>query len=77
MDAASAVFTGERSPFEHWQGRSITVQSSPTREVTCDGEDAGLTPIDVNVMPAAIRVLVPSLVEVVTPAEKDARLFAE
>jgi diacylglycerol kinase (ATP) len=77
MGAASAVFTEERSPFEHWQGRSITVRSSPSREVTCDGEDAGLTPIDVKVMPAAIRVLVPSLVEVVTPAEADARIFAE
>jgi diacylglycerol kinase (ATP) len=77
VDAASAVFTGEESPFERWQGRSITVRSSPTREVTCDGEDAGLTPIDVKVMPAALTVLVPPLVDAASPAEADARIFAE
>lgn len=56
-DSAAAVAAGDE-PLEHWSGRAITIHSLPTREVTCDGEDAGFTPIDVRVIESAIGVLV-------------------
>jgi diacylglycerol kinase (ATP) len=56
----AAFVSGEMPPqFDHWAGRVITVMSSPTREVTCDGEDAGTTPVTAEVIPGAVRVLVP------------------
>lgn len=59
-DNATAFVSGEAPPqFDHWAGRTITVMSSPTREVTCDGEDAGTTPVTATVIPGAVRVLVP------------------
>lgn len=58
FDSAAAVALGEEPHFEHWAGRNITIRSLPTREITCDGENAGTTPVDVHVMEGAIGVLV-------------------
>jgi len=44
----------------HWQGRSVTISAEPPAAIECDGEDAGMTPITVSIVPAAVRVFRPS-----------------
>jgi YegS/Rv2252/BmrU family lipid kinase len=41
------------------QGRSITVHTDPAEPVQLDGEPLGTTPFTADIVPAAIRVLVP------------------
>ncbi len=44
---------------EHWQAREITIQADPPQPVTVDGEMVEDTPLDVSVIPRALRILVP------------------
>ena len=44
---------------EHWQGKHITVSSSPGQTVQCDGEVLDKSSLHIRVIPAAINVLVP------------------
>jgi diacylglycerol kinase family enzyme len=55
------VLTGneEISPLQHWAGRNIAVQADPPQPVVCDGELLGDTPLDVEVLPGTLSVLVP------------------
>ncbi|WP_411157848.1 hypothetical protein [Nocardia otitidiscaviarum] len=43
----------------YWQGRRITVESVPPKTLWADGELAGETPVTVEVVPAALPVVVP------------------
>lgn len=43
-----------------WQGRSIRVEADPPQPVVLDGEMAGETPFSAHVLPAALRMLVPT-----------------
>jgi diacylglycerol kinase (ATP) len=45
--------------FYHWQGKQISIESDPPQPVQIDGEIVGITPVEVEVIPKAIRVLVP------------------
>lgn len=42
-----------------WQGRNIRVAAEPTQAVLTDGEQAGSTPVDISLLPGALRVIVP------------------
>lgn len=42
----------------HWQARSIRVEAAPNVEVQVDGEMIGETPVEVDVLPGAVRVIV-------------------
>ena len=42
-----------------WRGTRIRVESRPEQSVLTDGESRGTTPVDVAVVPGAIRVVVP------------------
>jgi diacylglycerol kinase family enzyme len=44
---------------EHWQGKDISVSSSPKQRVQCDGELIETIPLHIKVIPGAIKVLVP------------------
>jgi YegS/Rv2252/BmrU family lipid kinase len=44
---------------EHWQGKDISVSSSPKQTVECDGEVLKEMPLHIKIIPEAIRVLVP------------------
>ena len=44
---------------EHWQGKDISVYSSPKQTVQCDGEVLKEMPLHIKIVPAAIKVLVP------------------
>jgi YegS/Rv2252/BmrU family lipid kinase len=45
--------------FDHWQARQICIEADPPQPVNIDGEIAGITPITIDIIPNAIRVLVP------------------
>jgi YegS/Rv2252/BmrU family lipid kinase len=45
--------------FEHWQGRQICIEADPPQPVHIDGEMVGTTPVSMDILPKAIRVLVP------------------
>ena len=57
-------FKGERPDnlelVEHWQGKDISVSSSPKQTVQCDGEILEKMPLHIKAVPGAIKVLVPS-----------------
>jgi diacylglycerol kinase (ATP) len=60
LGIAAAAAQGKASTLlSHWRGKEIRVESSPVQAVLADGEDAGRTPIDISVVPAAVGVLVP------------------
>jgi diacylglycerol kinase (ATP) len=45
--------------FYHWQGKQISIEADPPQPIQIDGEIVGTTPVEVEVLPKAIRVLVP------------------
>jgi YegS/Rv2252/BmrU family lipid kinase len=50
--------TPDPNSFHHWQARQITIEVDPEQPVQVDGEMAGSTPVTINVIPQAVRVLV-------------------
>jgi YegS/Rv2252/BmrU family lipid kinase len=59
LAASIADFTPQPENLGHWQAQRITIEANPDQPVVADGEDAGQTPITVDVLPEAIRILVP------------------
>jgi diacylglycerol kinase family enzyme len=45
--------------FDHWQARQICIESDPLQPVHIDGEMVGTTPVKIDILPKAIRVLAP------------------
>lgn len=45
--------------FHHWQARQIRIESDPPQPVQIDGEMVGTTPVTIDILPRAIRVLAP------------------
>jgi YegS/Rv2252/BmrU family lipid kinase len=45
--------------FDHWQARQICIESDPPQPVHIDGEMVGTTPVTIEILPRAIRVIVP------------------
>jgi YegS/Rv2252/BmrU family lipid kinase len=45
--------------FDHWQARQISIESDPPQPVHIDGEMVGTTPVSIDILPRAIRVLAP------------------
>jgi len=45
---------------EYARGRQVSIEATPARPVQLDGEAAGATPVIAEVVPGAIRVLVPA-----------------
>ena len=44
---------------QHWQGKNVSVSSSLNQAVQCDGEVLEKVPVNIKVIPGAIKVLVP------------------
>jgi len=58
----AGVFTHRhlRDPMvSHYQGRQVTIYTAEPFPIQLDGEPVGMTPISLNVVPRALRVLVP------------------
>jgi len=48
---------------QHWQGRSITIETNPPQRIFADGENTpiGMTPCTIEIVPNALQVVVPEL----------------
>lgn len=57
--AADAAQGEQPRMMSRWRGKEIHVETTPAQAVLADGEDAGMTPVDVTVVPGAVGVLVP------------------
>lgn len=57
--AVDAIAGEEMRALSRWRGKRIHVASRPPQPVLADGEPAGTTPVDVIVLPKAVRVVVP------------------
>jgi YegS/Rv2252/BmrU family lipid kinase len=44
----------------HWQVRQVSIDADPPQQVTADGEVLDSTPVDIRILPSAIRVIVPA-----------------
>ncbi|MFN2173809.1 MAG: diacylglycerol/lipid kinase family protein [Candidatus Promineifilaceae bacterium] len=47
-------------PLPHWQARKVLVEADPVQAVTGDGEIWESTPLDCEVIPGAVNILVPA-----------------
>jgi YegS/Rv2252/BmrU family lipid kinase len=61
--AADAAQGQQPRMMSRWRGRVIRIEARPAQSVLADGEDAGVTPIDVTVEPGALQVIVPRAIE--------------
>jgi YegS/Rv2252/BmrU family lipid kinase len=43
----------------HWQVRKVSITADPPQKITADGEVLGDTPVEISILPGAIRVIVP------------------
>jgi diacylglycerol kinase (ATP) len=60
IGSAADVAQGQQPRMmSRWRGKKIRVETTPPQAVLADGEDAGLTPVDVTIVPGAVGVLVP------------------
>jgi YegS/Rv2252/BmrU family lipid kinase len=60
IGSAADVAQGQQPRMmSRWRGKKIHLETTPPQAVLADGEDAGLTPVDVTVVPGAVGVLVP------------------
>ena len=57
--AADAAGGSEPRSFFRWRGTKIKVESTPAQSVLADGEDAGQTPVEVSILPGALKIAVP------------------
>jgi diacylglycerol kinase family enzyme len=60
--AADAAKGQQPRLLSRWRGKEIHVEASPPQAVLADGEDAGVTPVDVTIVPGAVGVVVPKAV---------------
>ena len=60
LGSAAAAAQGQEPPgLGRWSGKVIRVNASPAQAVLADGEEAGMTPVDVSIAAGAVGVLVP------------------
>jgi len=57
--AADAAGGSEPRSFRRWTGTKIKVESTPAQSVLSDGEDAGKTPVEISIIPGALKIAVP------------------
>lgn len=59
--AAGAVFSGELAgPLQQWQVRKASIIADPPQPMVCDGELVKFNKIDIQVLPKAVTILVPT-----------------
>jgi diacylglycerol kinase (ATP) len=65
LSVAAKVLTGSdpAEPLQHWQASTVRVEVEPAQAVTVDGEMVDVGPIEVDLLPGAIDVIVPVFAE--------------
>lgn len=46
-------------PILHWKAREVQITAKPDQLVQADGEDTGMTPLSVRVLPQAVKIVCP------------------
>ena len=49
-----------RGAAEYWQVKTLRIESSPNVPIQLDGDEWGQTPVELSVLPSALRVLAPA-----------------
>ncbi len=49
----------DASTLRHWQAREVQIESDPPTLINGDGEIWGETPVDIRILPGAVKVIVP------------------
>ncbi|MGW8249964.1 MAG: hypothetical protein ACWGO1_04925 [Anaerolineales bacterium] len=44
---------------QHWQATQISIRAEPAQPMHVDGEMVGETPVEIQVVPKAVKILVP------------------
>ena len=65
LSVAANVLSGSApaEPLQHWQANTIRVEVEPAQAVTVDGEMVEVSPIEVDLLPSAIDIIVPIAAE--------------
>jgi diacylglycerol kinase (ATP) len=65
ISLAASVVGGQenKTTLQHWQVHKVTIASEPSLNLQADGEILGETPVTAEVLPAAVRVIVPADLE--------------
>ena len=64
ISAARIVLSGENSQaVPHFRARRVTVQADPPQTVQVDGDVVGMTPVNIELVPRAVRIIVPRMAE--------------
>lgn len=66
-----------RRGVRHLRAKRITIKSRPALKTQADGDVIGYTPIEIEALPAAIRVMVPAEGQVAVPLTDSIRHFSE
>lgn len=69
FQTASSGTAAERDDIGYLRAKQVKITTDPPQKVVLDGEMIGTTPIEVECVPAGLRIFVPS-VEETEPAEK-------
>jgi diacylglycerol kinase family enzyme len=56
-NVASAL--GKRE-LQHWQVKQVNIQVDPPQTVQVDGDDLGVTPVEIHSLPGALKIIVPN-----------------
>jgi diacylglycerol kinase family enzyme len=61
VSSGAALLDASKSELliEHWQARHILIEVDPPQPAQVDGEMVGDTPISAEVLPGALKVIVP------------------
>lgn len=61
LSLAASVVTGQENAqaMQHWQAKAITVVCDPVQTLQADGEIIGQSPVQAQVIPNAVQILVP------------------
>ncbi len=61
VSLATSVVTGQENlqAMQHWQAKAVTVVSDPVQTVQVDGEIVGQSPVQAQIIPQAIHIVVP------------------
>ena len=69
LAVAASVLGGreDAEPLQRWPARTVAIEADPPQAVTLDGEMSGTTPIRAEVIPGALKVIVPAASEQAGP----------
>jgi YegS/Rv2252/BmrU family lipid kinase len=59
--AASSIVFGNEAPLQHWQVKTAVIHPNPPQAMLADGEPIQKTPAHIQIVPHALKVIVPAV----------------